>query len=143
MITLPMMDRKPMFFSTPTKKSSDRNVLVLPLFLRVSLVHNPLDMFNDHLESGPWAEIASDTLLLQERLILIWNNSTAHEQDIVSTFFPDELGNLGKSCHVSAVEKTHSYNINILVNSHLRNLFGRRQKPGVYYFHACVAEGTR
>src|SRR5436309_13934606 len=115
----------------------------LSLLLRVSLVYNHLNVFNDCFESGARVEIASDTLLLQERLILIWNNSAAHQQDIVSTFLPDELGNLRKGGHVSAVEKTHSYNVNILVDSHLRNLLGRRQKPGVYYFHACVPEGDR
>src|SRR5712692_1522422 len=124
-MTLPIIERKLVFFSTPSEISSDRNVLVLPVLLRVSLAHNTLDMLDDRLERGSRPEVSRDTLLLQERLILIRDNSSTHQQNIISTLLPDELSDLGESGHVGTVEKTHSHNINVLIDSHLGNLLGR------------------
>src|SRR6266849_922673 len=139
---LPMIERKPMFFQLPAKISLDRNVLVLPFLFRISLAHNPLNMFNDRLESGPRSEIARNTLFLQQRLVLVRDNPTAHEQNIVSALLPDELSDLREGSHVSTIEQAHSHNINILINCHLSNLLRRRQKSCVDNFHACVPEST-
>src|SRR3989442_15560571 len=139
-MTLPMTERKPIF-SIPIEIYSDRNVLALPFLFRVSLAPNHLNMLDDSLERCPRPEIARDTLLLQQGLILIRNNTSTHQQNVVSTLLPDELSALREGCHVGAVEETHSYNIHILINRHLCNLLGRGQEAGVDYFHACVAEG--
>src|SRR6266849_10036280 len=142
MIILPMTERKPMIFHSH-QISLDRNVLVLPLLLRVPLAHNTLNMLDDRFERGPRPKIARNTLLLQQRLILVRNNSSTHQQNIVSTLLPDELGDFWEGGHVGTVEKAHSHNINILIDSHLRNLLGCRQKTRVDYLHACVPERAR
>src|SRR5438128_4318117 len=140
-MTLPMIERKPMFFRLPARYPQTDMSWFLPFLFRVSLAHNHLNMLYDRLESCSRPEIARDTLLLQQRLILIRNNTSTHQQNIVSTLVPDELGHLREGGHVSAVEETHSHYIRIFINRHLRHLLGRSQEACVDDFHARVPEG--
>src|SRR2546425_12588786 len=117
-MTLPMIERKPIF-SIPIEIYSDRNVLALPFLFRVSLAHNHLNMLDYSLERCPRPEIARDTLLLQQGLILIRNNTSTHQQNVFSTRLPDELSDLREACHVDAVVQPHRYNIHVLINCHL------------------------
>src|SRR3989442_13558653 len=105
-MTLPMTERKPIF-SIPIEIYSDRNVLALPFLFRVSLAHNHLNMLDDSLERCPRPEIARDTLLLQQGLILIRNNTSTHQQNVVSPLLPYDLRDLREACHVAAFAAAH------------------------------------
>src|SRR5256712_274119 len=102
MIVLPIMERKPIFFRPYGIYFFGKDLALLFLF-GISRAYNALDMLDDRLERGPRSEIAGNSLLLQQRLVLVWDNTATHQQNIAPTFLPDELCNLWEGGHVSTV----------------------------------------
>src|SRR2546425_11798860 len=77
-------------------------------------------------------------LLLQQRFVLVRDYTSTNQEYVVATSLPDQSCDFRESCHMRAVEETHSYDINILVNRHLRHLFWGREKTSVNDFHTRI-----
>src|SRR5438094_2115337 len=98
------------------------------------------DMIDYSLQRGPGTIISCYPLFLQYWFVLVGDYASADQEYVVATPLPNQSCNFRESCHVSAVEETHSYNVNILINRHLGHLFWCGEKTGVNDFHACIPE---